>query len=227
MTDPKKPKRSAYVHPDDAAKYRWLAEKMRVLKSVPNSGKTQTGLATAIGIDKAEIGKLFKADRSIKPHQWELAQEYVGERYPGQRHISLSATPVKGVRVMGRISMGYWSKADMPPNALAASPIIDDRYPIDKQEAYRIDEPSLDGRLQPDDYVLSVPLEVAKQTGPRIGDRVVLKIERPDGLFSFTIRRAVANEGQIRLEPMFAAEPTGEHRETIVGIAIGKHSSDF
>jgi transcriptional regulator with XRE-family HTH domain len=61
----------------DELRSRWIAE------ALARTGKTQKGLAQALGLDPASANRLTKGTRRLKASELPLVERYLGERAPG------------------------------------------------------------------------------------------------------------------------------------------------
>lgn len=95
----------------------WIKERIRFLRP---KGKTQTGLATALGIDPSRVTEIIKGERRIKSSEVAPLAAYL-EMTVGDVMAAIDGRPPA--------AMGVIEPAAEPGAALAAAPILPVLYP--------------------------------------------------------------------------------------------------
>jgi transcriptional regulator with XRE-family HTH domain len=201
-------------------------------RGLDKHGKTQQGLADALGIDRTGVTKMLSGKRSIKADELELISAYLGEPVPHKNNSSEIGTGL--VDVIGAAAGGVWREAgsSMMFQNIAVSVVPDPKYTGLRQYALRVEGIDFNREFKLGDFLIFVPFwEVRKQ--PQEGD--IVQVERRDaaGRKETTIRRVRIREGKYELwpessEPMWSKPVVIEdiHNKgevEIVGLHIGMY----
>ncbi len=157
-------------------------------KGLSKPGKTQKGLARALGIDPMGVSRLVNGKRKLQIGELQKISVYIGEHLPDLGR-TIAATPAdisRGVIVMGRIGPATWQEGSAD---LGEVPGFEDRrFPIEKQRSYIIDSSIPGYGISRGAYIIAVPFEdYAHYATPTS----LCVIERTQGnLKNFTIARA-------------------------------------
>lgn len=155
-------------------------------KGLSKPGKTQKGLARALGIDPMGVSRLVNGKRKLQIGELQKMSVYIGEQLPDFGR-TIAATPAHISRgVMGRIGPAIWQ--DGPADLGEVPGFEDRRFPIEKQRSYIIDSSIPGYGISRGAYILAVPFaEYAHYATPTS----LCVIERTQGsLKNFTIGQA-------------------------------------
>lgn len=187
---------------DDAGK--WIRQ------ALASTGKSQKGLASALGITQPQVSRLVNGKRMLRASEIPVLESYFGLRYPqhGSRQTSpivLSAPtrlPTIPVRVI--IAPGVWRERGdqiLDQALIAASP--DPRLGELEQYSCRVE--GVDGIPPAGQYVVCVPY-YSIRLSPTDGD-IVHVIRRRAELEEHTLRVVSVRSGKPYLVPY--GIPTG------------------
>ena len=181
----------------------WLKNGLR------QPGKSNVGLARALGIDGSGVSRLLKGDRKLKLEEVPKAAAYLGIDPPGH-HVNVfnepsSATNRHNLRKVVSLTKiaagGVLREVGVPLifEAVAIPLVPEPRLNGLEQYATRIDGTDFNKILSPGDYALFVPYKDMRKA-PQNGD--IVEVERRRGNFvETTVRRLKIIDGQIEFWP--------------------------
>lgn len=135
---------------NDTKYLKWLRE------GLAKPGKTQKGLARALGIDPMGVSRLVNGKRRFQIDELRIISSYLAEPLPSA-DVALTLQPkLGGVRVMGRVGPGIWQEGDVDLGEIAG--LIDKRFPISVQRGFVLDADAPAFNLARGALFLTVPL---------------------------------------------------------------------
>jgi transcriptional regulator with XRE-family HTH domain len=169
---------------DESQYLKWLRN------GLSKPGKTQKGLARALGIDPMGVSRLVNGKRKFQIGELQKISVYLQEPLPEiGRAVTLTVenSPLpRGVKVMGRIGVGIWQEDNADLGDVAS--FGDRRFPVEKQRSYTIDSNIPAFGLFRGAYLIAVPF---KDYGHYATPTSLCIIERRQGgLKNFSIGRA-------------------------------------
>lgn len=178
-----------------------------VAQGLKKEGKTQVGLASAMGITQPQIYRLLIGERSLRVEEVRAVENYLDEPFPLGQISSTGGgrlVDVDGVTgqmpVRHRVQAGVWMEIDSSLDEIIGKiPIArDPSYPASRpQYAVLVVGDSMDQVLPEGSYAIVVAAE--GQT-PMHGDLVIVR-RTHRGLVERTIKRYVVTAGGAELRP--------------------------
>lgn len=196
----------------------WIREGLK------KAGRNQSDLARLLEVDPSQITRMMQGGRKLSPDEAILIAEFLRLPIPSSAlKLARAGNKLRGVKVVGMLSSGLWRDARAPisdvPDAVGA--VIDDRYPVEEQTAYRVvSEPAMSSRLQAGDFVIVVPFS-RYRSRPLPGDIVVRELRREE-LLSHTLVRCTRDG----LFDMMTGEAAPDDSE-FVGLYVGFHGTSI
>jgi SOS-response transcriptional repressor LexA len=207
----------------------WIAEGLK------KPGKTNVGLAQALGITQPQIPRIKAGERSLRAEEIPIVEAYLEEPFPYGHIGSGVFTDVKTVHgmagqmsVLFRVAAGVWMEEEVGTDPIATIPFAQDPAysPKRRQYAVQVDGDSMNKVLPNGCYAIVVE---ADGQAPLNGDLVLVK-RRHRGMVERTIKRYAATEKGAELRPE-STDPKfkplqvdGDH-ETVIeieGFIIGR-----
>lgn len=179
---------------------RWIAEGLQ------KDGKTQAGLARALGVTQPQITRLLAGERSLRVEELNAVESYLDERFP-YAQISERGGTIRDIEGMAgsmpvrfRVQAGSWLEVDAAiDEVIATIPFNrDPAYPANRQQyAVQILGDSMD-RIFPDGtYAIVVDADGQK---PLNNDLVIVR-RTQRGLVERTVKRYVETTAGAELRP--------------------------
>lgn len=207
------------MEPDEISQF--VKDQLALAKE-SGSGKSGTGLAEVLGINKSGVSRIKSGERSeYTAREIETIKEYfLGPPSPLTPVTSGNAGTIK---VAGRIGEN-WHRDEDPLSSVSVFGVIDDDYAISEQFAYEIDMHSPDREFMQGDYVIGAPFPNDIQSRPMVGDTIIVKRTSVSlrGWQSITIKRAVLTTGAgVQLQSIYPETSLpADMVETAIGIVI-------
>ena len=143
---------------------KWISE------SLARSGKTQAGLAKALGLERSQVSKILAGTRKIQIEELITIGDYLGERPPfpfNDKSGTAVKVPVMGV-VMGNV--WYEPRDDGETQSVDVPPLLLGTFPDLSHYLVKIHD-TTDPHPANDEYAICVKYETLGRA-PRIGDMV-------------------------------------------------------
>jgi phage repressor protein C with HTH and peptisase S24 domain len=181
-----------------------------IRKGLMRQGKSQRGLAAALGVDPAAVNRLLKGDRQLKAAEIEKAQAYLDEA-PGERDVPkfLPQTPAQA----GTDRLNVLGMAECGPDGFALwnGEIVDwvarpaNLAGVPKAYAVFATGSSMEPRYHPGELAFVHP---GKPVGP--GDYVLVQLQPPEGESTprAVLKRLVKRTGDKVVLAQFSPEKT-------------------
>jgi len=179
-------------------------------------GKTQAGLARALGVDASAVSKLLRGVRKLDADEIAPAAAYLGIPPPvvGQNRIA----PVQTIPVRFVACRGIWREAGMPFRDLVSIPIaVDQRWVNMEQWAAQINATQ--------HYVICVTYKDVRAL-PRPHDLVLVERSRGD-LMEYALYYTVLISGvwHLQAEDDATVALPMSPSVTVLGLCIGRYQS--
>lgn len=210
---------------DNAGMYQdWLKKALR------KPGKSQKGLAKALGVDPSVVSKMVSGKREIKLAEIASVTAYLGES-PPDLNVQPTRISVSKILLAGRIAAGVWREAetlspsDMYPVAVAR----DERYPTVEQYALLVEGSSVNRIVPNGAYVICAPYFDVRRD---VQDGDLAHVERRrGGLVEATVKCIkITRRGEVELwpestdakqTPIKLADTADVEEVVICGLVIG------
>lgn len=212
-----------------------------IKKGLTKPGKSNSGLAKALGRAPSAVTALLNGGRQIKASEVAIIARYLDIEAPlaGARFDLLpDQTAIQHIPVRGIAQAGSWrAYEDMDYSSLPPVPTVPGRYAASEQFALKIAGNSVNKlRIFDGDFVICVNYWIAR-TGPVDGD--IVAVERRRGPeFERTVKRLKIVDGGFELhpesddprhKPIFVKKNHGFHEGEgieieIIGLVIGRWS---
>jgi SOS-response transcriptional repressor LexA len=207
----------------------WIAEGLK------KPGKTNVGLAQALGITQPQIPRIKAGERSLRAEEIPIVESYLDEPFPYVQVASGVFTDVKAadgmagnMPVLFRVAAGVWMEEDYGGEFIGTIPLArDPSYSANrKQYAVQVDGDSMNQVLPNGCFAIVVE---ANGQEPVNGDLILVK-RRHRGMVERTIKRyAITSKGaELRPESTDSKfkplQVDGDH-ETVIeieGFIIGR-----
>lgn len=178
-----------------------------VAKGLKKEGKTQVGLASAMGITQPQIYRLLQGERSLRVEEVRVVEHYLDEPFPfgqisergGNRLLDVNGMAGQ-MPVRHRVQAGVWMEVDgaLDENIGTIPFARDPSYaPTREQYAVQVVGDSMDRVLPDGCYAIVV---AADGQTPIHGDLVIVK-RTHRGLLERTIKRYVVGAAGPELRP--------------------------
>jgi SOS-response transcriptional repressor LexA len=205
----------------------WVAAGLR------KPGKTQTGLASAMGITQPQIYRILNAERSLRADEIGRVENYLDERFPYRQisrlEQSSSDLTVGSMPVLGRVQAGVFMEGGDSDDVIGTIPFgRDPSYPAHRRQyAVLVVGDSMDKVLPEGSY--AVVMAADGQT-PAHGDLVIVR-RTQRGLVERTIKRfRETPQGGVLLpdstNPRHVPIPVAGDSETVIEVeafVIGRY----
>lgn len=178
----------------------WIAEGLR------RTGKSQVGLAKALGITQPQITRLLAGERSLRVEELNAVEGYLDERFP-YAQISERGGSIKDVEgltgsmpVRFRVQAGSWMELDATlDDIITTIPLSrDPAYPATRQQyAVQILGDSMDRIFPEGSYAVVVDADGQR---PLNNDLVIVR-RTQRGLVERTVKRYVETAAGAELRP--------------------------
>lgn len=173
-----------------------------VARGLKKPGKSQVGLARAMGITQPQITRLLAAERSLRVEEIAVVQRYLDEPFPfGEISPSsvLDSQIIGQMPVLGRVAAGVWMEKDKPVDTeIGQIPLATDpAYPMRRQYAVQVIGDSMDLVFPDGSYAVCVE---AAGLQPAYNDLVIVRRAK-GGLVERTIARFVTTPEGAELRP--------------------------
>ena len=174
-----------------------------VARGLQKPGKTQHGLAQAMGITQPQIYRLLHAERSLRAEEIPAVERYLDEPFPYPQiaiGIITDAPSMGGqMPVLGRVAAGVWMEQESAVDAeIATIPMAaDPAFPQRRQFAVQVYGDSMDKVLPDGAYAIVV---AADGQQPNHNDLVIVRRSR-GGLIERTIKRFALTASGAELRP--------------------------
>ncbi len=84
-----------------------------IRESLKKPGKTQSGLAEHLGVDKSAVSKILSGKRRLASHEIVKAAEYLGEAPPNfTSEVTLQPTVMRHAQLAGKVEAGAFREVD-------------------------------------------------------------------------------------------------------------------
>lgn len=176
-------------------------------KGLQQPGKSNVGLAKALGIDASGVSRMLKGERRLQLHEVEKAAAYLGIKPPHYGEV-LKDGAVAPARNMTHVvaltkiaAGGVWREVGVKVRyEEVAIPLIPEPSLAGlTQYATRIDGTDFNKILRPGDYAIFVPYADIRKA-PVDGDIVEVERRRGD-MVETTVRRVRVHAGEVELWP--------------------------
>lgn len=149
-----------------------------IASGLDQPGRTQVGLARAIGKDPATITKILAGTRRIQADEIAIAAKYLALDPPTVLPSSVRSK-IEQVMVMGRIADVWIDRVtgSRISDAYGVAAILDDRYPASTQSAYIATNPIEGLTIFPETAFLTVAWDQYR-VSPLAGDFAVFEVRR-------------------------------------------------
>jgi hypothetical protein len=196
-------KAKAGLGPKERALHEWVAT------GVTLPGKSQKGVAAAIGRSAGTVSKICKGERPVHLEEIDAISNYFGPGHPPPNGVHLNppaardgrltgeetALPTGGLPIEAIIGQGLWNSAGGQMSTVAArTPVpgrLEPRFLGMKQYACAF-------RSDPNQYVVCVPF-AAMRPAPVHEDEVHVRRTRANGEHEDTIRVVRTTNGRVQL----------------------------
>jgi plasmid maintenance system antidote protein VapI len=169
-------------------------------------GKSNVGLAKALGIDASAVSRMLKGDRKLKLEEVAGAAAYLGLDPPGQfvrnrTDVASVNTSVQAVTLTKSAAGGVWREVGVPVifEAVAIPLVPEPRLAGLVQYATRIDGNDFNKILSPGDFAIFVAFSDMRDA-PQDGDIVEVERRRGDSIET-TVRRVRVRGSVVELWP--------------------------
>lgn len=183
------------------------------------TGKTRRSLAKLMGLHETVAGKLLSGKRRWLARDIDAVAKLT-DRPPPPFLVGSGLLPGDGVSttldkigVVGVIANMWAESVDDAPASRTVPPVIDPRYPPERQVAYQVAKPPEVWGSTADTYVVTVPWQTYRAT-PILGDLAVLRQSR-GGLHALSLARW-SGKAWTALSGPEGGQP--------IGLVIGWHS---
>lgn len=207
----------------------WIAQGLK------KPGKTQAGLARALGISQPQISAITSGNRSIKVEEISALEDYLDAPFPYSKISSATAGDVAEVEGMAgmmpvifRVAAGVWMETDGAEIITSIPFARDPSYAATRRQyAVQVLGESMDKVLP--DGAFAIVVEANGQE-PVNGDLVIVK-RTHRGMIERTIKRYVVTRKGAELrpessDPRFKPLPVDGDDDTIIeieGFVIGRY----
>lgn len=187
-----------------------------IRKGLEQPGKTQAGLARALGVDASAVSKLLRGVRKLDADEIAPAAAYLGLSPPvvGQNRIA----PIQTIPVRFVACRGIWRERGMLNRDLMTIPIVmDPRWSATEQWATQIDATQ--------HYVICVTYKDARPL-PRPDDLVLVERTRGDLIeHALYYTRLTPDGWRLQAEDDATIILPMSHGVTVLGLCIGRYQS--
>lgn len=190
-----------------------------IRRGLEKPGKTQTGLAKALGRSPSMITTLLKGGRLLKVREVGKIAEYLGVEPPTPEPQE-ERPEIRSAFIEGEIAAGVWRERNMEFEKIPVSVVVDERWPSDAVYVLRISGKSINRQARDGDLVLCLRAHAAPRP-VRAGDWVVAERSRPDGTYETTVKRV---EGTRRNGFVLMPDSDDPHHQE--PIPLGEHDGE-
>jgi len=224
---------------------RWIKDRLKEL------GKTQVGLAAALGLPHTRINEMIKGKRELQTREistfakfLEMSEQGVISAFSGSDtdNFTLNVGPPvrldKSAPVKGEVAAGVWLEHEFmdddkyPPVAASTNP----RYSDIEQYALRVKGDSMDKYVKDGDHVICIDFAATGEAVPEDNKVVVVRRERA-GTIEHSLKRVRRlGNGDYELwpesnNPLFQKPLDMAHNDAgttviITGLVIGRVMND-
>lgn len=180
-------------------------------------GLRQSELARRVGMTPQKLTNTLKGKRRFSAYELKQLSSVFGCS-PPNFPIQLRPQEPMGVVVMGHISGSSFRASAHGSKSVAGMP--SERFPIEDQRGFEVDEPAPEVGLLRGDTVLTVPMSQYAAEA-RNGGLVLFRRER-DGLVTWTLGEIEMRRGVRTYRPVIGQVPDGAEPEYLV---VGMHRS--
>jgi hypothetical protein len=174
-----------------------------VTKGLAKPGKTNTGLAKAMGVGQPRVAEIKTGTRQVKATELPKMARYLEEPIPAALTPYLAPTTMVGLK--GSVRAGYW--ADPGEETDFTGQYVGVQLPevyrdIPRKFAVRVEGASMN-RLYPDGTILvCASLYDLRETEPIAGKKYIVRRTRRDGAVETTVKEVAPDHtGRVWLWP--------------------------
>ncbi|MBX5021191.1 LexA family protein [Rhizobium lentis] len=159
-----------------------------VIENLEKPGKSQTGLAKALGLHPSAINKVVSGKRQLKSHEVAGAAAYFGEAAPGGEEVKPSSAKWVPARKVGIVAAGLFREVDEFDQSEPEEITVprDENFPNARQLTFEVEGDSMNELrprpILPGDTVVATAYEdIAHRVVLRDGMVVVVQRTRDAG----------------------------------------------
>lgn len=159
-----------------------------VIENLEKPGKSQTGLAKALGLHPSAINKVVSGKRQLKSHEVAGAAAYFGEAAPGGEEVKPSSAKWVPARKVGIVAAGLFREVDEFDQSEPEEITVprDENFPNARQLTFEVEGDSMNELrprpILPGDTIVATAYEdVAHRVVLRDGMVVVVQRTRDGG----------------------------------------------
>ena len=159
-----------------------------VIENLEKPGKSQTGLAKALGLHPSAINKVVSGKRQLKSHEVAGAAAYFGESAPGSAEVRPSGAKWVLARKVGTVAAGLFREVDEFDQSEPEEITVprDENFPNARQLIFEVEGDSMDALrprpVLPGDTIVAHAFEdIAHKVVLRDGMVVVVQRTRDAG----------------------------------------------
>ncbi|KKZ89032.1 LexA family protein [Rhizobium phaseoli] len=159
-----------------------------VIENLEKPGKSQTGLAKALGLHPSAINKVVSGKRQLKSHEVVGAAAYFGEAAPGGEEVKPSSAKWVPARKVGIVAAGLFREVDEFDQSEPEEITVprDENFPNARQLTFEVEGDSMNELrprpILPGDTVVATAYEdIAHRVVLRDGMVVVVQRTRDAG----------------------------------------------
>lgn len=180
-----------------------------VIENLGKPGKSQTGLAKALGLHPSAINKVVSGKRQLKSHEVAGAAAYFGESAPGGEEVRPSAATWVVARKVGKVAAGLFREVDEFDQSEPEEITVprDENFPNARQLTFEVEGDSMDALrprpILPGDTIVCTAYEdIAHKVVLRDGMVVVVQRTRDAGMMrEWSVKQIEIYEDRTEFHP--------------------------
>lgn len=163
-----------------------MTELQWILDGLQKPGKTQTGLAKALGRAPSAVTALLQGKRDLKAREISTIARYLEVEPPAQAPIEPRPS-IQTAFIVGEVAAGIWREPDLEFEKIPTTVVVDERWPPGAVFLLRVSGTSINRQAKDGDLVLCLDAFAAPRDF-QDGDWVIAERVR-GGTVEMTVKR--------------------------------------
>jgi transcriptional regulator with XRE-family HTH domain len=162
-------------------------------KGLLKKGKTNEGLAKALGVEQPRISEMRNGRRRVQAAELPIIAQYLGEPVPPE--LVPAAGQFHRIKVVGIVQAGYWAEPNedrVPQNEYVEAPLAEPYHGLNLK-GLRVQGDSMNLVYPEGTVLICSSLYDLHEDEPIAGKRYIVRRTRADGAVEMTVKEAMAD----------------------------------